>query len=226
MRQFRHLIVVFAIVLMALTGSALADSTTVNIELTGVGGANGGGVYTYPYNFTVNGNPASLICDAFDNEVWIGESWTATVSSLLGNQGMFSNTPNSQLNYETAGLIFNDILSGKLNSVAGNWAIWGLFSTNAQNNPFFTSSGASSIESQYLQLAQNATADTLAPLRNLILYTPVPGSQPKSLMLPQEYIGISAPEPGEYALLLTTLLFGLALFSMKKRQSLKGTSEA
>lgn len=223
MRQIRLVTVLSAIVLMAFTGSALADSTTVAMNFASVGGANGGGVYTYPYNFTVNGTSTSLICDAFDNEVQVGESWTATVTSLLSDQGMFSGNANSLLDYKAAGLIFNGIVNGTINQVAGNWAIWALFSPNAYNNSYFTSSGAIAIYNQALAGAANAPDSLFA---NLVVYTPIPGTQkPSALGLPQEYIGISVPEPGEYALLLTALLFGVLAF-MKKRQGLKATLTA
>ena len=57
------------------TGSALANST-VTMKLTSVGGNNAGGVYTYPYNFSINGAaPVALICDSYDNEVVVGETF-------------------------------------------------------------------------------------------------------------------------------------------------------
>ncbi len=222
MRQIRLLALMSAIVVMALTGSALADSTTVNMQLTGVGGANGGGVYTYPYYFSINGGSStSLICDAFDNEVQIGETWTANVSSLLGG-GMWGNSQASITDYKAAGLIFENILGGSIDATQGNWAIWALFSPTAYNSSYFQNSGAFGIYTQYLHLAQNAS-DSL--FSNLVLYTPNAGTQSWG-GTPQEYIGIAVPEPGEYALLLTVLLFGLIVFSMKKRQSLKGTPVA
>ncbi len=70
-RLFTVLLVFLASLL--LSSAALADS--VNLTLIGPGGNNGGGVYTYPYNFSINGGPSTpLICDTFDNEVISGES--------------------------------------------------------------------------------------------------------------------------------------------------------
>src|ERR1039458_8196414 len=85
MRRLRLAVpfLVAVVVLCLCTGSALANST-VNMQLTSVGGNNAGGVYTYPYYFSINGAaPVALICDSYDNEVIVGETWTATVSSLL-----------------------------------------------------------------------------------------------------------------------------------------------
>ena len=181
--------------------SALASSVTM--QLTSVGGNNAGGVYTYPYYFSINGKaPVALICDSYDNEVTIGETWKANVTSLLSGAGLFGN---QLLDYKAAGLIFKSILSGTLSANVGNFAIWGLFSTNAQNSAYFQSSGAAGVEAAYLALA--ATAPNSA-YNGLVLYTPIAGTQSWGGM-PQEYIGYSpVPEPG------TITLFGTGLLSL------------
>jgi hypothetical protein len=214
MRSIRLLAATAFLLAMTFAGTAFADST-VTMELTGVSGNNGGGVYTYPYNFSVNGSGSTpLICDTFDNEVYVGETWTANVSGLLSGTGLFgSNT----LDYKAAGLIFDNILAGKINPTEGNWAIWGLFSTNAQDNSYYASSGAEDLVSQYLGLAANAPDSQFA---NLFLYTPVSGSQSEG-GLPQEYIGVSMPEPGTIVLLVITLLVGVGAFTFRKRLGLQ-----
>ncbi len=188
-----------------LSGAAFADSM-VSMAFMGPGGNNGGGVYTYPYNFSINGGaPTSLICDAFDNEVVSGETWTANMSGLLSGNGLWG----GQLtNYKEAGLIFEGILSGSINATTGNWAIWGLFSQNAKNNSFFTSSGAAALDAKYLTAALTAPDSAFS---GLVLYTPISGTQ-SSGGTPQEYIGYnpsySAPEPG------SLLLCGIALIAI------------
>jgi hypothetical protein len=215
MRRLRLAVpfLVATVVLCLCTGSALANST-VNMQLTSVGGNNAGGVYTYPYYFSINGaTPVALICDSYDNEVIVGETWKATVSSLLSGKGLFGN---QLLDYKAAGLIFKSILSGTLSANVGNYAIWGLFSTNAQNNPYFQSSGAGAIETQYLGLA--ATAKNSA-FNGLVLYTPIAGTQSWGGTA-QEYIGYSpVPEPGSLALFGTGLL---SLSGMIRRKLAKG----
>ena len=183
------------------TGSALANS--VKMQLTGVGGNNAGGVYTYPYYFSINGKtPVPLICDSYDNQVVVGETWQANVTSLLSGQGLFGN---QLLDYKAAGLIFKGILNGTISANAGNFAIWGLFSTNAQTNSYFQSSGAAGIESTYLALA---LTDPNSAYNGLVLYTPIAGTQSWG-GTPQEYIGYNpVPEPG------TITLFGTGLLSL------------
>ncbi len=215
MRLVRLIAATIFLLTLTLAGSAFADST-VTMELTGVSGNNGGGVYTYPYYFSVNGGASNtpLICDTYDNEVYVGETWTATVSSLLSGTGLFG--VNTQ-KYEAAGLIFDDILAGKVDPTVGNWAIWGLFSTNAASNSFYTSSGAAGLVSTYMADALNANASQFS---NLVLYTPIAGTQSVG-GLPQEYIGVSMPEPGTIAFLMITLLFGAALFAFRKQLGVK-----
>ncbi len=200
-------------VLTVLTaGSAFANSNPVSMNFLSVGGNNGGGVYTYPYNFSVNGGPSTpLICDTFDNEVAPGETWKANTSSLMSDAGLFQSKSNSQLDYEAAGLIFQGIVAGKINPTVGNWAIWGLFSQSASGNPYFFSSGANLIDNQYLGIAAGDSQSQLASLLgDIVVYTPIAGTQTQGFGTPQEYFGIQvqAPEAG------STAMFGFAFLAI------------
>jgi hypothetical protein len=206
----------FVLATMAMfAGSALANST-VKMQLLSVGGNNAGGVYTYPYNFSINGGaPVALICDSYDTHVQIGETWQANVVGLLSGQGLYGS---QLLDYKAAGLIFKSILAGTISANVGNFAIWGLFSTNAQNSSYFQSSGAGAIEQQYLTLATTAPNSAYS---GLVLYTPIAGTQSAN-GTPQEYIGYSpVPEPS------SVMLFGtgmLSLAGMVRRKLMKSAA--
>ncbi len=214
MRRVRLVLLILAAFL--LTGSAFADS--VSMQLTGLSGNNGGGVYTYPYLFTISNGTStatnvSLICDSFDNEVIVGETWKANVNGLLSGNGAFPNLAN----YKAAGLIFLGIMNGSINPTTGNWAIWGLFSTNASGNSYYASSGAAGVASWAFGQLGN-TNDSV--FNGLVLYTPIAGTQSWG-KTPQEYIGyVAVPEPGEMALLATLGLFAIGAFVCRKRLGL------
>ena len=184
------------------------------MKLTNVGNNYGGGVDTYPYYISVNGKaPVAMICNTYDNNVIVGETWQANVTSLLSGQGMFGS---QLLDYKAAGLIFKSILNGALGANVGNFAIWGLFSANAQNTSYFQGSGAAAIEAQYLALAASAPNSAFS---GLFVYTPIPGTQSWGGTA-QEYIGYSAvPEPGTLTLLGTGLFSFAGIVRRKLRKA-------
>src|SRR4051812_47999949 len=120
-----------------------ADPLTAQLKLTGVGGANDGRVYVYPYNFdvTINGSTiqAALVCDDYFDDISFGESWTATVYSLndvlngAGQMGTLS-TPlaglqsNRQNAYLDAAWLYKQLLVPGSDAIAINHTIWALFS--------------------------------------------------------------------------------------------------
>jgi hypothetical protein len=166
---------------------------------------------TYEYQnqqfyLSVNGSKTytALMCDAYDNKIYKGETWTATVTPFL--QGIASSMfgPSMTLDYKAAGLIYKSMLSGSLSILQAQWAVWGLFSSNAQNNQLFSTYGGAATDASFLSLAQTAPNSSYA---GLVLYTPLnakPGSGP------QEFIGGSptpaVPEPGSLTLFGTGLL--------------------
>ncbi|MGH9530121.1 MAG: PEP-CTERM sorting domain-containing protein [Terriglobales bacterium] len=231
MRHTRLFAFIFSLLTaLLLSGSAFADSMVFN----GPGGANLGGVYTYPYNFTVNGTPMQLMCDTFDNEIHNGETWNANESTISGAiaSGLCSGVSQAGLKYDAAGIIFDAMLgvngvtlTGFTNNQDANWAVWALFSgtalqdiTGSASSPFGTGgdSGALAIYNNALLAAASAPA---SDFNGITIYTPVAGSQiPSNDGVPQEFIGYTpVPEPSELSLLGVLALFAVTGFAFRKR---------
>lgn len=228
MRNTRlFLIAFFLLTSFLVSGSAFADDS---MTFVGPAGNNSGGVYTYPYDFTINGGSITpLICDTFDNEVTPGETWKATESSIPSATGLFSSNPTG---YEAAGLIFDSILgvnnspvniNGNTNDA--NWAIWALFSTTALNDiepnnassPFGIN-GDPNAYNIYLAALGDVSTAPAGDFTGIVVYTPELGSQSGTLGTPQEYLGYTPmPEPGESSLIGILALAGVGAFTFRKR---------
>jgi hypothetical protein len=203
--------------------SGLAGATTITMELVRfdgptAGGANsGGGVYAYPYYFSINGssypNLTPLICDSYDNEVWQNESWQADevpLSSLFGqaNAGQYK---------EAAWLFWNmGTDPSSHDAVAYNFAIWGLFSDNALHSAGYASSGASTV------LSDAGGPPVNFNYSGFTVYKPVAGTQTlhgnSVTNLPQEYIGYTPPSvPEPSSLLLLAVGMSLAATRVRKK---------
>src|SRR3977135_3127235 len=125
------------LVSILLVGSASASSVTLTYEgHQGAHAQDGSPLIGYPYYVSINGSSTftPLICDSFDNNVTLNQTWKASALPFL--QGIASSMfgPALTLDYKAAGLIFKSMLGGQISTTAAQWAIWGLFSANASSN--------------------------------------------------------------------------------------------
>ena len=119
--------------LLIATQSVFADSFP--LTFTGVNGATAFGYYVGPYSGTHNGDPVTLYCVDFANEVSFGESWLANLTSLDGSGDLgntrYGGVPNALTLYREAAWLTTQY-AGNPNSYGDIQAtIWQLFDANA-----------------------------------------------------------------------------------------------
>lgn len=130
---------------LATFGTALpAAAGPVHVKLTGVQGTSQGGVDVAPYYLSVNGGKSiAVICDDFDHEVTVGESWKAVIHNLTDLAGTRFGVKDAQ-EYEEAAWLYTKFITGPSQAANINFAIWALFTPSAANSNGFTKTGADS----------------------------------------------------------------------------------
>ncbi|MGD0480566.1 MAG: PEP-CTERM sorting domain-containing protein [Terracidiphilus sp.] len=189
---------------------AYADTVTLTLENVGPGN-NSGGVYTYPYNFSIDGSSSyvSLMCFEYNDEIYEGETWTATVVPI--------DSSSSQEDLELAYLF--SVASNSSTPAAtvadAQWGAWEMFDPGltAPTQNGVTQAGVSA------ELASAENADLSEFDSGYALYIPESG-WPSTDGLPQSFVGPSpAPEPSSLLLLGSGLLACACTVYFKKRRT-------
>jgi hypothetical protein len=181
------LTLLFCPLLFVTTASA---GSTVQIQLTGAGGAEYGlgpnqadGEYLMPYYVSINNAaPIAVICDDYDHTVSIGDQWTGIISNFsnlsLTRFGIADSTQ-----YHEAAWIASQIssTSSLATIAAAQFAIWSLFANDVPNVPgeslWLTNSAIAAAHSFYgMSFAgwEVLTPTNPASPQEYIFYVPIP----------------------------------------------------
>jgi hypothetical protein len=195
---------VFGMLIATMTASA----QTVTMNFISGEGNNSGGVYVFPYYFTINSgtHTNSLMCDTFNNEISNGESWSATILSVanltVSNVGTTEFGSSGVQTYLEACHLYQEELAAYNSNNSDpeglyNWAVWDLF-TGTDPSGSRLSSGDETTVQGYLSAAE-ALGPSLDPSQFAGMYIITPTNNMAGG--PQEFFGIcSVPEPGTLAL--------------------------
>lgn len=214
--------------LLVLTPLAHADGTTT-MQFTGVNGANDGQYFVSPYTGTMNygtshAQTVGLFCDDINNDVYIGEVWTANVTNLAS--GNLSNTrygsstdhnPNyvnaaaSLKLYEEAAWIVTQFASHPSDYVSLQYALWDLMTPGAEPTNYAGGDGVK--VSQWLTWA-GQNYGSINP-SNFEIITNVGTLQYRGQV--QEFI-VQTPEPATVVLLLIGISSMFLLALKRQRQ--------
>ena len=210
------------LVVLVVVPFAHADGGTVTMVFTGVNGANNGTYYVSPYYGTMNGNGVVLFCDDINNEVSVGQTWTANVTNLgtaLGTANGFANTryggvstsavySNPSFAYEEAAWLTTQFASNPGDLVSLQYALWDIMNPGSEPTTYGD-------VQMWLNRAANFSSDPNFHPSDFSIVTNV---GPVTLTgQVQEFI-VRTPEPGTLALMACGL-FALVLVTFLRQRT-------
>lgn len=187
-------------------------ATPCNFTLTSTGINNiYDNIFTSPYGASINTVPTAVICDDFADDVFVGENWLVTSSTVanLASNVKWAGVANEQQLYNAAASLAETLNAGNTDVVS--YAIWAVFDPT---DVYSYLGAANPILGSVQSLVSAAETATYTPgeFADVSVYTAVPGSQiPVIDGPPQEFLVVHTPEPSSVSSLAGDFL-GLAAF--------------
>lgn len=127
------------LLVFATTSTVTADTVT----LTGAGSTIWSGVYSGPYDATLNGNSITMVCVSFDRHVSVGQTWQVVVNQLTDGgvaNALYGSQTDALLKYKQAAWLYDQmsLQPNQRGDIQG--AIWNIF--NPDLSPDTTASSA------------------------------------------------------------------------------------
>jgi hypothetical protein len=184
------------LLLAILTLSLAASATTVDMQFNEAAGGSYNGVYTYPYNVSVDGQNQLLMCVSYNEHIVNGETWQATVESIAGAHDQ-----------QLAWLFLQAEQTGDFGVKADiNAAAW------------FLNEGTPDLSDAAMSWYNEAISQnfTDGEFQNVVKYVPIDGTQSLQGEMPQEFLGDApVPEPSTLMMLGTGVLGAAAIVRRK-----------
>jgi hypothetical protein len=192
-------LVVFSVLFLSLALPEVSKADTVYVD--GTYAFANGGYGIPPYGGTLNGQSAQFFCVDFSTQIWAGESWQVTVTSLTGSNFSLTKLGNQTSYLEMAWLITQMMTATtQLQKAMDQYAIW---SFTGGPNPYNTNS---TLVAAALAAVQGGFSG-----QGWEILTPTGSAG-------QEFL-IFVPEPGELILLIIGL--GLMVLTIRKNQDVQ-----
>jgi hypothetical protein len=214
--SFRRVTVILSVIWFTLAAQKSAHAqVTVTLNYQGASN-NSGGVFVYPYNFTINDSEVDtqLMCDDFVHEIDPPTTWQASalpVVDLVSTANL--QYPNDSVQtYLEAAYLFGEEVNAYNDSNSDpngyfNWAVWDLMTGVDESAVPLGANDA--IVQGYLNAAE-AEGPSLTPsdFPTTIIFTPIPPdpATEETPDSPQEFMGmtgpgVEVPEPCSFGIL-------------------------